>query len=48
LELSRGGNSHQSETNLIERPLKQSSPAPARVVWRVVDEGASEIKNFPN
>ncbi len=31
LESSRGGNSHQSETNLKLRPLKQISPAPARV-----------------
>src|SRR6185312_9813199 len=26
LEVSQGGNSHQSETNLIERPLKQHLP----------------------
>jgi hypothetical protein len=26
LESSQGGNSHQSETNLIERPLKQHLP----------------------
>ncbi len=31
MESSRGGNSHQSETNLKSRPLKQISPAPARV-----------------
>jgi len=35
LESSQGGNSHQSETNLIERPLKQQpSLAPARVPSR--------------
>jgi hypothetical protein len=28
LEQSQGGNSHQSETNLIDRPLKQPSLAP--------------------
>jgi hypothetical protein len=30
LEVSQGGNSHQSETNLIERPLKQHLPGALR------------------
>jgi len=38
LKVSQGGNSHQSETNLIERPLKQHLPGARKGQSRSFDQ----------